>query len=101
RPPRPGRAQARQIRHSCSRFVIPNLGAILESLTLGPPDGHTVAPITVPTEMRGVPTARGDIPVRSLPRKSAAVRMEPMCAKLRHVPVFVNGFQPAPDAHSV
>src|SRR5579872_598952 len=93
--------QARQIRHSDTRFVIPSRAAILELLAHAPPNEHTIAPITVPAEMPTAPAAPGDIPVRSLPRKPAPAQPEPKYAKWRHVRVFVNEFQPVPRAHSV
>src|SRR5208282_144068 len=86
---------------SASHFAIPNRAAILESLRRAPPGEHTVAPITVPAEMPAARVAPEDIPVRLLPRKSAAARRERVCGRWRHVPVFVNEFQPAPSAHSV
>src|ERR1700686_4725149 len=93
--------QARQIRHSGTHFVIPNRAAILELQARAPPDEHTVAPIIAPAEMPAAPAAPGDIPVRLLPRKSVAARLEPKCGKWRHVRVFVNEFPPVPGAHSV
>src|SRR5580704_752063 len=93
--------QARQIRHSGTHFVIPNLAGVLALPALVLPDEHTVAPITAPVEMPAAQVERGDIPIRLLPRKSVAARTEPKCAQYRRVPVFVNEFQPAPGARSV
>src|SRR5580693_4400567 len=84
-----------------SHSPTPTAAAILALPTRALPDEHTIAPITGPAEMPTVPAAPADIPTRLLPRKSAAARTEPMCAKWRRVPMPVNGFPPAPSAHSV